>query len=125
MGRRRKGGIWDQVKELVDAGKQPVITLTAAQEVRVSKVQDGPGQPKIPRDPGDHRYSHYLGNGRPIRSQPRCYNRGCLNYLRRDDNMVCSEFCKEEVIREARKVLVRLEGDWVVPMPIVGRGESA
>lgn len=101
VGAKRKGGVWDEVRQLVERGEHPVITLTAEQEVIETK---GP-RPRFASDERGKTFHHYLGNTRQTRSRPRCENRGCKNYLKRDDLWFCSEWCAGTAASAAREVL--------------------
>lgn len=115
----RKGGIWDQVRDIIDSGQVPIITLTAAQEVHTSG-KGTLGRP--PNHPEEKNFQHYLSNTRH-RGRPYCYNKGCRNQLRRDDILVCGEFCRNEVVKEAERVLALMKG-WVIKVPEVIKDET-
>lgn len=85
--------------------------MNPAQEVKYD--------PKRQRVRGEKQFEHYLGNTKQTtgRSPLKCYRPGCTKWLKVDDLVVCSEYCRDIVIKECRKILVLLEKDWVVPLP--------
>jgi hypothetical protein len=54
------------------------------------------------------RYANYL-SARPGKGLPICINRGCPKRLKRDQLLVCSEKCKEEVINKSYYIIDILE----------------
>ncbi len=101
-----KRDIWTQVKEMVDEGKCPEITLFEEQEIKPVKL--GRGRP--PNLPEEKYFRHYLGRAfRPDVVRPRCYRKGCNNQLRRDQPVACSDFCEQQIILEAEMILTVLK----------------
>lgn len=93
--------VWQQVKDIVEAGQCPEINLSPDQQVRRIK-KSGPGRPA--NLPEEQNFNHYLGRGK-LKSHPRCYRRGCFKRLRVDQPLCCSEECTTKVIEEAYWVL--------------------
>ena len=98
-------GVWEQVRELVEAGKGATVRLTEAQEVKLTyhrkKRYDYREDRKRP-------WETYAGCTDGVR-RPRCKRRGCERRLRKDQPIVCSEECGRIMIRDALKVLALLK----------------
>lgn len=107
----KRSRIWDEVRRVIEDGQIPLIKLPREAEIRPMKYSRG--RPRIRPYNGDklvqeRAFEHYAGSTTQPNRRPRCKARGCRNMLRRDDLLVCSEWCRSAVIKEARAMLLAL-----------------
>ncbi len=98
-----KKGIWEQVRDIVNAGMCPEITLRP--EDQVTRVKLPVGRPINPPDMTNYR--HYKSEPQPGH-RPICKARGCKRYLRLNQALWCSDDCQEIGISELSGVLSKL-----------------
>ncbi len=95
--------MWAKIEKLVAAGKEPVIQIPKAAEI------------KIPKRPGPGRPPKYGEGAKPLMHTPAglqmgCRNFGCLNRIRRREAAItCSERCAQELLDYCRVTLEVLE----------------
>ena len=93
--------IWEQVEALVAEGKGAVITLTEANEVKLPRR-------KTQSLHKTRRFDQYAGSTDGT-SRPRCRARGCQNYLKVDQPIVCCDKCGDKVVRDAIRILALMK----------------
>lgn len=96
-------GVWEQVEELVAAGKGVTIRLTEAQEVKFHKNRKL--ETRVHRE---RPWETYLGSTKGT-TRPRCYAKGCRTYLKKDQPVACSQKCADQIIEESLRYLALLE----------------
>lgn len=84
--------LWKQIKEIVEAGQSPIVTLHPSQEI---KFKLAPGRPKNP--PEKQQFKHYLGSDKTGK-RPRCRTIGCSQYLRLNQRAFCCDDCEEKAM---------------------------
>jgi hypothetical protein len=98
--------VWEQIDELARQGKGAIVTLSAAQEVKIPKGPPGRPPSRLPPFMG---YAFWQGSNdiknRMGGKRPRCQRSGCGRHLRKDQRWVCSDACADTVIDESLRVL--------------------
>lgn len=113
---RKKSEFWESVRLVVERGESPVVLFQPEQRVKIPRFPEG-AKPNIPEETF---FQHYLSNFSNARfKHPTCKRKGCFKFLKMNDILVCSNFCRNELAHECRKILILIEKNWVVSIPKV------
>jgi hypothetical protein len=99
--------IWEEVEDLLEVGKTPVISLSSS--TRVITPKNPVGRPRV-RKPGARPFAHYETHT-PSGWRMTCRANGCQNRLKRGQVLVCSESCERELRDSCELMLSILRGE--------------
>ena len=93
---------------MVDNGKRknPPVVVVDWDDVS-NQTLPSPGRPKTTNGSHDHYLDH--GGAYGLTYVPRCRVRGCINQLRMDQLLACSDECAEKLIHQAKWTLAILQ----------------
>ena len=96
--------IWEKIEKILEKNLVPVVLLREEWEVEQPKRLSG--RPRTWEVNKFENYAAYKGK----KGHPRCMRVGCINFLKKDQRFVCSEFCRKEIIKECKTKIALLEG---------------
>lgn len=109
--------LWDEVAEIVKAGRRPLVTLSPGMEI-IRPKRPRRGRPRVRRP--DRPYAHYRDDrvkGGAARTAPKCLKPGCTKRLRVNQRGAC---CPEHADAVVNDALMRLRAVDVTRAELLG-----